>query len=244
MKLPTRTIANYVLFAFLFTSACMILGHAAVEFAAPEIAQTSTDSPAPVFLIDPGHGGEDGGASSGDILEKALNLTVSRNLADICTIFGQNVRLTRTSDTLLYDAYSDLSDYTGKKKTYDLRNRLRMAEESGAELFIGIHMNKFPQEKYKGLQVYYTPNVSQSQSAAQLIQTYSRNYIMPWNEREVKRANQAIYILNRIQMPAVLVECGFLSNPEECANLTDQAYQVKLASTVFAGAMEWLTNEP
>ncbi|MBQ8332614.1 MAG: N-acetylmuramoyl-L-alanine amidase [Clostridia bacterium] len=244
MKLPARTAVNYVLFAFLFTSACMILGHAAVEYTVPEIAQASTESPSPVLLIDPGHGGEDGGASVGNILEKDLNLTVSRNLADICTIFGQNVQLTRNSDILLYDAYDDLEDYAGKKKTYDLRNRLRMAEESGASLFVGIHMNKFPQEKYKGLQVYYTPNAAGSENAARLIQTYARKYLMPENEREIKEATQAIYILDRIQMPAVLVECGFLSNPAECANLCDPAYQVKLAASVFAASMEWVSGTP
>ena len=240
MKLPARTVFNYILFALLFTSVCTVLGHAAVEYTVPDIAQTSTESPSAVFLIDPGHGGEDGGASVGNILEKDLNLTVSRNLADICTIFGQSVQLTRSSDKLLYDAYGDLDNYSGKKKTYDLRNRLRMAEESGAALFIGIHMNKFPQEKYRGLQVYYSPNAAGSENAANLIQTYTRKYLMPENERETKKATDAIYILDRIRMPAVLVECGFLSNPEECSNLCDPAYQVKLASAIFAGCTEWI----
>ncbi len=243
MKLTARTAANYILFAFLFTSVCMLFGRTAVKYAGENAAQVSVQSETPVYLIDPGHGGEDGGAASGDILEKDLNLTVARNLADICTVFGQNISLTRNSDTLLYDAFGDLEDYSGKKKTYDLRNRLRMAEESGAALFIGIHMNKFPMESSRGLQVYYTKNADRSENAARIIQNYAKTHLMPWNEREVKAATSAIYLLHRIQMPAVLVECGFLSNPGECANLTDRGYQIKLASAIFCAAGEWTTAE-
>ena len=244
MKLSTRTMTNYILFAFLFSSVCMIFGRTALKFASEDAAQVSVQSESPVLLIDPGHGGEDGGASSGEILEKDLNLTVSRNLADICTIFGQKAELTRNSDTLLYDAFDDMEDYGGKKKTYDLRNRLRMAEESGSSLFIGIHMNKFPQESSRGLQVYYTPNADRSENAARMIQNYAKTHLMPWNQREIKSATSAIYILHRIQMPAVLVECGFLSNPEDCANLTNREYQVKLASAIFAASSEWLASAP
>lgn len=243
MKLTARTVTNYILFAFLFTSVCMIFGRAAVKFATDDVTQVSVQSEAPVFLIDPGHGGEDGGAEASGVLEKDLNLTVARNLADICTILGHNVSLTRNSDTMLYDAYQDLEDYTGKKKTYDLRNRLRMGEESGAALFIGIHMNKFPREQYKGLQVYYSKNTAESESAARLIQNYTKTHIMPWNDREIKPSTSAIYILHRIQVPAVLVECGFLSNPGERQLLTEQAYQVKLASSIFAASAEWLTAQ-
>jgi len=176
-------------------------------------------------------------------LEKDLNLTVARNLADICAIFGQNVSLTRNSDTLLYDAFDDLEDYSGKKKTYDLKNRLRMAEESGASLFVGIHMNKFPQESSKGLQVYYTKNADGSENAARMIQNYAKTHLIPWNEREIKGATSAIYLLHRIRMPAVLVECGFLSNPADCASLTDPAYQRQLASVIFSACTEWAVSQ-
>ena len=240
MKLSARTISSYLLFAFLFTSVCMIFGRTAVRYAAGESAPVSVQSESPVFLIDPGHGGEDGGAESDGVLEKDLNLTVARNLADICTILGHSVSLTRNTDTMLYDAFDDLEDYSGKKKTYDLKNRLRMGEESGAALFISIHMNKFPQQSSRGLQVYYSKNTPQSENAARLIQNYAKNYLMPWNAREIKPATSAIYLLHRIQIPAVLVECGFLSNGEDRQNLTDPVYQVKLAASVFAASAEWL----
>ena len=240
MKLTAKITAGYLICALLFISVCMIFGTAAVSYVTDPAAAVSVRSDTPVFIIDPGHGGEDGGAASGNILEKDLNLTVARNLADICTIFGQTVKLTRNTDTLLHDAFDDLEDYSGKKKTYDLKNRLRMAEESGAGLFIGIHMNKFPQESSKGLQVYYTPNADNSENAARMIQNYTKTHLTPWNSRETKKATSSIYLLHRIQIPAVLVECGFLSNPEECRNLCDPAYQAKLAAVIFSAASEWI----
>ena len=100
-------------------------------------------------------------------------------------------------------------------------------------------MNKFPQEQYSGLQVYYSPNHEESQKIASFIQSYTRTYLQPENEREIKKATSAIYLLHRIQSPAVLVECGFLSNPEEAEKLTTPDYQCQLACMVFAAVTEW-----
>lgn len=239
------------MFAFLFTGASLLVGKSALSFASLYIAEPSdaelsaaaAEAPPPSLIIDPGHGGEDGGASSGDILEKDLNLAISENLCDLCAIFGYDVRMTRTEDTLLYDYFDDLEDYRGRKKTYDLRNRLRIAEESEAELFVGIHMNKFPQEQYKGLQVYYSPNTDESREAAGMIQSYAKKYLSPDNNREIKKATQAIYILNRIKTPAVLVECGFLSNPEELALLSSSEYRMQVSASIFASAAEYLVGK-
>lgn len=244
MKLSAHTVSSYILFALLFTSVCMIFGRTAVRLAVHDAAQTAVQSEIPVFLIDPGHGGEDGGAECSGILEKDLNLTAARNLADICTILGYNTSLTRTDDRMLYDVYGDFDNYTGKKKTYDLKNRLRMGEESGAALFISIHMNKFPQTNSKGLQVYYSVNTPSSENAAEMIQNYTKKHLIPWNERQIKPADSAIYLLHRIRIPAVLVECGFLSNPQDLENLTAPMYQVKLASCIFAASAEWLAAQP
>jgi len=244
MKFTARTVSGYILFSFLFTIVCMMFGRFAVEYATDAVTQVSVQSEPSVFLIDPGHGGEDGGAEVSGILEKDLNLTVSRNLADICTILGHSVNMTRSDDRMLYDAYQELEDYSGKKKTYDLKNRLRMGEESAAALLISIHMNKFPQEESRGLQVYYSDNTPSSESAARMIQNYAKKHLMPWNRREIKAATSSIYLLHRIKIPAVLVECGFLSNPQECRLLTEQDYQVKMAALIFAASAEWLTAQP
>lgn len=195
-----------------------------------------------VVVIDPGHGGEDGGASAGDVTEKELNLKISENIADILTVYGINCRLTRSDDRLLYDLYGDLSDYTGKKKTYDLRNRLRVVEDEEPELFLGIHMNKFSVPKYKGLQVYYSPNSPKSEIAARLIQESAKNNLAPDNNRQIKKAGSGIYLLNRMKVPGVLVECGFLSNPEELELLSSEDYRKKCASVIAEACRDFLSG--
>ena len=236
-----RTVGNYIVFAFL------LIGAVALFFRPPDVpdavptAETAEaeDVPETVFVIDAGHGGEDGGATVDGVSEKDINLSVSLKTADLCTLFGYGVRLTRTDDRLLYDEYGDLTDYSGKKKTYDLKNRLRIAEESNAKLFIGIHMNKFPEERYHGLQVWYSPNNEKSSLAAEYIRAYAKTNLDPSNERETKAAGKSIYILNRIKLPAVLVECGFLSNGEERAKLVTPEYQSHLAAVIFASGAEY-----
>jgi N-acetylmuramoyl-L-alanine amidase len=103
-------------------------------------------------------------------------------------------------------------------------------------------MNKFPKESSKGLQVYYSPNTDESAQSARIIQSYAKKYLDPANERETKQATSAIYILNRITVPAVLVECGFLSNPEERALLETAEYRQKVAAVLFASTAEYLNE--
>lgn len=192
-----------------------------------------------VFILDPGHGGEDGGAMAEDgTLEKNLNLEIAAVMQDLADFLGYPAVMTRSEDEMLYDRYGDLTDYDGKKKTYDLRNRLRFAEESGGAVFCSIHMNKFPSAACKGLQVYYSPNAPESRSYAALVQSYARTFLDSTNHRETKKADSAIYLLHRIEMPAVLVECGFLSNPEECAMLNTAAYRQKTAAVLTAALTE------
>jgi len=244
MKKSTKLIAGYLVFTFLFASTAFVIVRTSNQIFkrnSSNAVSHEIDS-IPQIVIDSGHGGEDGGASNGDYLEKHLNLDISLTLSDLFTLFGYDAILTRRDDSLLYDYFNDLEDYTGKKKTYDLKNRLRIAEESGAEIYIGVHMNKFPKEQYKGLQVYYSPNTKESETAAQIIQSYAKKYLMPENNREIKCANQSIYILKRITIPAVLVECGFLSNPEELALLSTREYRNKVALSVFSSSTEFLTQ--
>ncbi len=239
---------QYLIFAILFAGTALLIGKTAIlettALLEPDAIPTASEeiTRSPRLIIDPGHGGEDGGASVGDTLEKNLNLQVSLCLSDLCALFGYEAGLTRQEDTLLYDHYGDLADYTGHKKTYDLKNRLRMAEESGAELYVGIHMNKFPQTQYKGLQVYYAPGAAGSERAANLVQSYAKQYLSGENNREIKRADNNIYILHRITIPAVLVECGFLSNPEERELLQTPSYQSRLSAALFSAAAEYLTS--
>lgn len=186
------------------------------------------------FVLDPGHGGEDGGAVGADgTEEKHLNLEIGKCLYDLMLLNGQSVLLTRTEDTLLYDYYHDLEDYTGHKKMYDLRNRLKITEQTDDAVYVGIHMNKFTDPRYGGLQVYYSPKTPKSNVLAGMIQMSVKNACQPDNNRAVKAATSGIYVLNECHTPAVLVECGFLSNPEECHLLNTESYRCKLATAIF-----------
>ena len=243
-----RLLAQYTLIAVVLAAGCFFLGRAALERANMPVLSSAAESapestPPPLLVIDPGHGGEDGGATVGDVLEKDLNLAVGLRAADLCTLFGVPCVMTRTEDVLLYDYFRDLDDYRGKQKTYDLRNRLRIAEESGAAVFLSIHMNRFPQAACRGMQVYYSPNTASSEELAVRIRASARLRLDPENEREIKRATDAIYLLHRIRIPAVLVECGFLSNPDERALLADPAYQQRVAAAVTVPVMEFLARQ-
>ncbi len=188
-----------------------------------------------VFVIDAGHGGEDAGAIADDgTLEKDLNLQIASMLCALLELNGNAVRMTRTEDTLLYDYYNDLDDYTGQKKVYDLKNRLKIAEEYENSIYVGIHINKFAQPKYSGLQVYYSKNVKSSLSLANRIKNKTKQYLQKDNMREVKMASSSIYILDKIDRPAVLIECGFLSNENELKDLKNKSYQSKLALCIFS----------
>lgn len=244
MKQTQRIVLNYIIFTFLFMGASLIIGKTAYDSLTTETAGITEASPQEyVFVIDAGHGGEDGGAEVGGVLEKDLNLAISENIADICTLFGTNVKLTRSDDRLLYDYYGSIDSYVGKKKTYDLRNRLRIGEEAAPVLFVSVHMNKFTQPQYKGLQVYFSPNTPESEEAAEIIQSYAKKYLSPENERETKRATNAIYILKRITIPAVLVECGFMSCPDELAMLQTNEYREKTAAVIFSSCLEYAVGK-
>ena len=195
-----------------------------------------------VVVIDAGHGGEDGGASSASgVVEKDVNLSVAFALRDLFEVAGIPVVMTRTEDILLYDRNVD---FQGRKKVLDLAARQLIAEKAaataaaggGTSLFISIHMNAFPAPQYSGMQVWYGVGDPASEAVANGIQAASLS-LMPDNRRKTKAAGSSIYLLDRIRSPAVLVECGFLSNPDEAALLATEAYQYALAAVVFAGVI-------
>ena len=144
-------------------------------------------------VIDAGHGGEDGGAiGKNGVLEKTLNLQLAERLADLLSTNGVRVIMTRREDVMLYDRNVD---YRGQKKMLDLAARLKIARENENDLFVSIHMNAYPEERYHGLQVYYSPNHPHSQTAAYAIQEAVQTYLQPDNRRHIKEATSAIYLL-------------------------------------------------
>ena len=195
-----------------------------------------------VILLDPGHGGEDAGAiAASGALEKDLNLQTALLLRDLLVAMGREVRLTRSTDVLLYDPQSD---YVGHKKEQDLATRLRMAQETPDALFVSIHMNAYPESRYRGLQVWYSPNDPASALYALGVQEKIRTHLQPENTRRVKRADGGIYLMEHVTSPALLIECGFLSNPEEAASLCDPAYRQQLALLIALSLVECTENAP
>ena len=243
-KEPLRYALKFALLAILCILLFSGLGFTFTNY----LESKKSSTPLPVFdkiektrfVIDAGHGGEDAGAVALDgTLEKDLNLEIATLLSSILELNGNEVILTRDNDALLYDRYGDLQDYTGKKKVYDLKNRLRIAEEKENSIYVGIHMNKFPEEKYSGLQVYYSPNNPLSQEIATNIRDTVKENLQPNNKRSIKRSDSSIYVLNGAQIPAVLVECGFLSNQNELARLKDKEYQSSLAMSLFCALCKY-----
>jgi N-acetylmuramoyl-L-alanine amidase len=189
-------------------------------------------------VLDAGHGGEDGGAVGvTGLLEKDANLAVTLLLADLLRMHGVPMVLTRTEDTLLYDR---TVDFTGQKKALDQQARLECARSQENAVFVSIHMNAFPKPQYHGLQVYYSPNHADSPTLANAVQKQIVASLQPDNKRAPKVTDGNIYLLDQLEIPAILVECGFLTNPQECEQLGTDSYRLQLAWQLFAGIMGYL----
>ncbi len=201
----------------------------------------SGDTQRPLFILDAGHGGEDGGAVGvNGVFEKDLNLAITNTLADMLRAAGARVILTRREDRLLYTEEENIK---GHRKEYDLKNRLKVAKEHPEAIFISIHMNTFPEEKYHGLQVYYAKGQEGSGELAKAIQSAVFLGVQPDNLRKIKPSDSSIYLLHRAVGRAVLIECGFLSNQKECLSLSEKDYQRRLCFSIFCGIMNYINQE-
>lgn len=184
------------------------------------------------LVIDAGHGGEDGGAVSvSGVSESELNLAVAKRLDAILGFCGVPSVMLRSEDVML-------SDPGGKtmraRKVSDLHNRARVVEQVEHAVLISIHQNSFTDPKYSGAQVFYAPTPD-SQGFAERTQELLRVTLSPGNDRKAKPIPSTVYLMNHIGCKAILVECGFLTNPEEDRLLQTPDYQLKLAATL-AGA--------
>ena len=200
----------------------------------------STPAPSvpPLVILDPGHGGEDGGAvSASGVTEKTLNLSLSLCLYDMFRSAGIPVLLTRTTDTGLYEGAQ-----AGHRKMADLRNRLLLEKQYPDAVFLSVHMNSFSAERYHGMQVFYSRNDPSGEVLADRIRTFNRTYLQPENDREIKAADTSIYLLDNAVGTAVLAECGFLSNPAEAERLTKPEYREKLAAVLCASVLSYLSE--
>lgn len=194
----------------------------------------------PKIIIDAGHGGFDGGASAQDgTLEKDINLKIALKLASFLRQSGFEVILTRNTD----DSTEKVTEQTiASRKKDDLMQRLELMKNNPDAVFISIHLNKFTTSAAIGSQVFYSGNNKNSKKLADDIQKTIVSLLQPENTRVNKQANSSTYILHNATVPAVLVECGFLSNSTELKLLKDENYQNKLAFSIFCGVTEYFKN--
>lgn len=196
-----------------------------------------SDDKRPVLILDAGHGGFDGGAVAPDgTVEKNINLKIAVGLRDLLTQNGFKVIMTRESDVSTEDVESDK---IATRKKSDLKNRLKLMNDYPDAVFVSIHLNKFTTSAANGSQVFYNASIGDSKKLGDDIQKSIVKLLQPENQRINKPATSSTYILYNATIPAVLVECGFLSNTAELKRLKTEEYQNKIAFSIFCGIMNY-----
>lgn len=191
-----------------------------------------------IVIVDAGHGGEDGGAVGvNGVLEKDINLAIALELEKYLLQNNFQVVMIRDSDVSVGD--QSLGTISERKRS-DTKSRLRTVEETGECVLISIHQNHFSQSKYSGAQVFYSTNRAESADLAEAIRQSVVGSLQPDNKRENKPADSGIYLLHKCPVPGVLVECGFLSNPEETEKLCTEQYQKDMAAAIYNGLIVYL----
>lgn len=228
---------NYLIYIMVFS---LVVGAAARLGRVERSVETVTSDRGPrIVVIDPGHGGEDGGAVSvTGKRESDLNLEISLRLRDLLGLLGVPVVMVRTEDVSVWE---NEAASLAEKKVSDLKHRVRLVEEIPDSLLLSIHQNFFTQEKYAGAQVFYAATES-SQALAEALQQVLDTQVDPSNHRSCK-PSQGVYLMEKITCPGILVECGFLSNAAEEARLHTADYQKLLVSAIGACTVNFLTEE-
>lgn len=187
------------------------------------------------IVIDPGHGGEDGGASScTGALESGYNLEIALRLEDLLHFLGYDTRMIRREDVSVYTTGQTIA----QKKVSDLKQRVRIVNGTPNGILVSIHQNYFPDYRSSGAQVFYAGSPGSEELAKQMQSALS--LLNPGSRRKSKQG-KGIYLLEHIRCPGVLAECGFLSNPEEEARLRSGEYQKKLCCSIAASISRYLS---
>ena len=180
-------------------------------------------------VIDAGHGGIDGGATScSGMLESALNLQIALRLNDLLSFLGMDTSMIRTTDTSVYTEGNTIAS----QKVSDLKERVRIVNSTDNALLVSIHQNTFSDSRYSGAQVFFSAN-DESRDLAQRLQRAFVDTINPGSKRKCKPA-KGVYLMEQINKPGVLIECGFLSNPEEDAKLRSEEYQKQICCVIVS----------
>lgn len=225
---------------------CLLLGIFAYSYEGTKInldqeiqETTSTPVSGKVIVVDAGHGVPDEGAESrSGTTEAETNLKIALKLQNLLEQSGCTVILTRSDENAIYD----LDKNTLKeKKISDIRNRVKIGNSSSADIFVSIHLNKIPQQQYWGWQCFYNSGNENSVNLAKKIQSNLNDAIQKENKRVAMKLD-TVYIMKHVEIPISIVECGFLSNPEEEQQLLEDEYQDKLAWGIFNGIIEYFNE--
>ncbi|MDP5276916.1 N-acetylmuramoyl-L-alanine amidase CwlD [Chengkuizengella axinellae] len=223
---------TFVLLLLVSVVAILYVGYPAVK------TWTSSFSPlsGQVIALDPGHGGFDVGAVSedGSLLEKTISLDISLYLRDYLQQAGAFVVMTRESDVDLK------GDATKNKKRTDFNNRLKLINESDADLIVSVHLNSIGSSRWSGAQTFYHSKSEDSQRLAKLIQDEFKSNLNTEREALTK---DALIMLKNTNMPGALVEVGFLSNPEEARLLAMKEYQLKIAESIYHAILRYFDGD-
>lgn len=196
----------------------------------------------PTIIIDAGHGGIDSGTSGADgTQEKDINLSIANHINKILITRGFTTIMLRTTDDLLGGGEEEISIHNRKVK--DIRHRLSVIENYDNCIVISVHQNYFRQEQYRGFQVFYNTKNPQNEILAQQLQVSVTMQLQPENNRTIKTIGKEIYLLQHCTKTAVMVECGFMSNPQELLLLKNHQYQCKLAFLLANGIIDYVRGE-
>lgn len=221
----------------------LIILFALIKLPLPDVEETmgfSLPLAGKTIVLDPGHGGPDGGAvGSDDTLEKDIALEVSKELRNYLQQSGAIVYLTRETDTDLAD---ENTKGLSRRKAEDIRKRMEFIHSHDADLFLTIHLNAIPSTKWSGAQTFYFPKSDEGKHLAQMIQAEIIRNLENTNRSALAVNN--LYLLKHAEVPGALVEIGFLSNVHERELLKTNTYQRQMAASIYKGILRYVTEEP
>lgn len=234
MKLNKKSLRFAVSMAAIF--AVLAVCARVTDHALPAAAEVSDK---PVIVLDAGHGGLDSGAvGKGGTLEKDVNLAVVKRLQQLLELSGFHTVLTRSEDISIYDPGTE---GIRNQKLSDMDNRLELIQSYPDSIFLCIHQNNFTDPAYFGGQMFYNNNNPGNRTLAQIMQNRFAQ-LQPGNDREIKLTGDELYLLKSNKNPSLMIECGFLSNPDEEAKLATAEYQQQLAFTIYSGLLDYLST--
>ena len=204
------------------------------------IQTTATPVSGKTVVLDAGHGVPDEGAqSSNGTTEAETNLKITLKVQNLLEQSGCNVILTRSDENAIYDLDSQTLK---QKKISDIHNRVKIGNESSADIFVSIHLNKIPQQQYYGWQCFYKSGNDESNKLAKKLQENLNKSIQKENKRVAMKLD-TVYIMKHVEIPISIVECGFLSNPEEEKQLLEDSYQNRLAWGIYSGIIDYFYDD-